>query len=126
MDIAAVKANSAPHHYAAHFSRWAPLSTSLLLGGADFISSTPESRAFSSFSTAAARWLSKDRYVCHPMAITPPKMLLYSSGIKANMKAVIAGQILQLLIHEVGTVFFMRSMISGGVAPERKDCMPKK
>jgi hypothetical protein len=47
-------------------------------------------------------------------------------GMKANMKAVTAGQILQLLIHDMGTVFLMRSATSGSVAPERKDCMPKK
>jgi hypothetical protein len=46
--------------------------------------------------------------------------------MNANMKAVTAGQILQLLIHDMGTVFLMRSATSGSVAPERKDCMPKK
>jgi hypothetical protein len=43
-----------------------------------------------------------------------------------NMKAVMPGQNLQLLIQLVGTVFLMRSRASGRVAPERRDCVPKK
>jgi len=43
-----------------------------------------------------------------------------------KLKAVTAGQSLQLLYQLVGTVFLMRSRISGRVAPERSDCMPKK
>lgn len=58
--------------------------------------------------------------------MTPPKMLLYCMGIYVKLNAVIAGHTLQLLIQLVGTVFFMRSITSGIVAPERRDCMPKK
>lgn len=47
-------------------------------------------------------------------------------GMYVKLNAVIAGQTLQLLIQLVGTVFFMRSMISGIDAPESRLCMPKK
>ena len=60
------------------------------------------------------------------MAITPPNMLLYCMGIYVKLNAVTTGHTLQLLIQLVGTVCFIRSMISGIVAPLRRDCMPKK
>jgi hypothetical protein len=80
----------------------------------------------SSSSPAAALWFNIERYVCHPIAITPPNMLRYSMGTNANMNAVTAGHSLQLLIQETGTVFFIRSMVSGMVMPVSSDCMPKK
>jgi hypothetical protein len=43
-----------------------------------------------------------------------------------KLNAVIAGHTLQELIQLVGTVFFMRSIISEMDAPESRDCMPKK
>ena len=60
------------------------------------------------------------------MAITPPKMLRYSMGMNAKEKAVTAGQSLQLFTQDTGTVFFMRSIVSGMLMPVSKDCMPKK
>lgn len=46
--------------------------------------------------------------------------------MNVKLNAVMAGQTLQLLIQDVGTVLRMRSMISGTDAPVRNDCMPKK
>lgn len=66
------------------------------------------------------------KYVCHPMATKPAKILLYCGSIYVKLNAVTAGHNLQLLMKEVGTVLRIRSQTSGRESPERKDCIPKK
>lgn len=58
--------------------------------------------------------------------MTPAKIDLYCASINVKLNAVTAGQSLQLLIMDVGTVLFIRSQISGSVSPESSDCIPKK
>ena len=68
----------------------------------------------------------KLRYVCHPIAMTPAKILLYCGSMNVKLNAVTTGHNLQLFTTDVGTVCFMRSQIAGRESPDRNDCMPKK
>jgi len=80
----------------------------------------------SSASAISALRFKKLKYVCHPIAITPANMLLYCGSIKVKLNAVTAGQSLQLLIIDVGTVRLILSQTCESESPERKLCMPKK
>jgi len=81
---------------------------------------------FSWSSSNSTHRFSMVRYVCHPMAINPAKILRYGGSINVKLNAVTAGQSLQLLTNEVGTVLVIRSHTSGRESPDRSDCMPKK
>lgn len=56
----------------------------------------------------------------------PANMLLYCASMNVKENAVTAGQSLQLLSMEMGTVRVIRSQTWGRLSPERRDCMPKK
>lgn len=94
---------------------------------ADFIDEggiLPPGLALASSSSASRfRYV---KYVCHPTATTPAKILRYSMGINVKLTAVTAGQSLRLFLMLVGTVLVTLSQISAKLSPARKLCMPKK
>lgn len=67
-------------------------------------SKSPTSLISSSISTPSAFRFKKLKYVCQPMAITPPKIFLKSGGRNVKLNAVTRGHSLQLLMKLVGTV----------------------
>lgn len=75
---------------------------------------------------SSAMRFKKLKYVCHPTAMKPENNDRYSSGTKANMKAVTAGHSLHELMTLTGTVFFTRSQICAALSPASNACMPKK
>jgi hypothetical protein len=71
--------------YAAHFCFCCACSTSTTLTS----TATPCSISCSFSSLAAALWFKRLKYVCHPIAITPPNMLLYCMGDPARRYGVL-------------------------------------
>lgn len=88
------------------------------------ITSTGPASAVSALTSAFR--LSRARYVCQPMAITPENTLRYSIGINVKLKAVTMGQKRHELTTLVGTVLTMRSRTPEGEQPARKAWAPKK
>lgn len=77
-------------------------------------------------SSSSANLFSHDRYVCHPTAIVPANMDLYSIGTNVKLMAVTAGHNLIEFIRLMGTVFLTRSQLSARVSPAKSACIPKK
>jgi len=89
--------------------------------------SSPQHAATSfCFSIFAARWFNKERYACHPIAMTPANKPLSSTRINAKLNAVTAGQTFQLFTQLVGNVCLILSKTSCRLAPLSALCMPKK
>lgn len=77
-------------------------------------------------SSSSANLFSQDKYVCHPTAMVPANIDLYSMGTNVKLIAVTTGHNLIEFIRLMGTVFLTRSQLSARVSPAKSACIPKK